>query len=100
MSAEDRVEYWKRRAHQAETLLRFEEDDRAHLLNWFTERISRERELSDRCTFLYGVARSLGASPADLAGPMSKTPPWGVQTVAGHIDCSQQWADSMTIPVE
>ncbi len=68
MSTEDRLRYWQVRARQAERLLKFEEDDRAHLLNWFNERISREHELSDRCAYLYGVARSLGATDNDLSG--------------------------------
>lgn len=37
-----------------------------HARAWARDCLRRERHLADRCTFLYGVARSLGASVEDL----------------------------------
>lgn len=67
MSAEDRVRYWRDRARTAERLEQWEKENADHQLKWFNERISRERMLMDRCTYLYGLAATLGATPEQLA---------------------------------
>lgn len=68
MSAQDRVDHWRMRARLAERQVALAEKDYQHLLEWFNERVSRERHLSDRCTYLYGLAVQLGATTEQLQG--------------------------------
>jgi hypothetical protein len=67
VSAEDRVRYWRDRALRSEQETSFYKRDHDLLLEWFNERISRERRLEERCTFLYGEALARGATREDLA---------------------------------
>jgi hypothetical protein len=39
-----------------------------HAQTWGRDCLARERRLSERCTYLYGLAASLGATEAQLAG--------------------------------
>jgi hypothetical protein len=67
MSAEDRVEYWKRRCHVAERCLGYEKDHNEHTREWANNAFRQERRLAARCTFLYGVALAHGATREELA---------------------------------
>jgi hypothetical protein len=69
VSAEDQVIYWQRRARDAERMLEFEKQETEGTRRWAVRAFDEQRRLSDRLTFVYGVARSLGASDADLVGP-------------------------------
>lgn len=54
------------RQHVAQALLKAEEEHVQSLYRWVAENLNRERHLSDRCTYLYGLAASLGATPEQL----------------------------------
>lgn len=69
MSAEDRVAYWKRRCSVAENELEWAKRDMAHSRQWAENCHGYERRLSDRCTYLYGLAARHGATDAELRGP-------------------------------
>lgn len=56
------------RQRVAEALRRSEEQAAEHARAWATECLARERQLAERCTFLYGAARAAGCTDADLRG--------------------------------
>ncbi len=65
----NRLDYWKRRATIAEQLLKYEQDYTESHRRWVVENIFRDRQLSDRCTYLYGLAGKHGATNEELRGP-------------------------------
>ena len=66
MSAEDRLDYWKRRARDAERQLDFEKEHNERTHQWALNAFDHERKLSDRCTYLYGLAAKHGATDDEL----------------------------------
>lgn len=70
MSAEDRVAYWQRRARDAERRLEFERDAYERCRSWAIDGPFKQiRHLEERCTFLYHLAASKGATDSELRGP-------------------------------
>lgn len=66
----------RRRSHEA-TLRRlaiaqsecqWEKREAEHAREWARDCLAQERRLGDRCTFLYGMARSMGATDEQLRG--------------------------------
>lgn len=58
------------RQRVADALRREAEKRYLHLFDWMDKQIlPRERYMTDRCTFLYGVARAHGATVEELSGP-------------------------------
>lgn len=54
------------RQHTAEALLASQERENEHTRQWAHRAFDEQRRLSDRCTYLYGLAASLGASDEQL----------------------------------
>lgn len=52
----------------ADALLKSEIEHAEHVRGWALEAFNEQRRLGDRCTYLYGLAASLGATPEQLAG--------------------------------
>ena len=67
MTADDQLAYWKRRARDAERRLESEARFTANTTAWAHRAFDEQRRLGDRCTYLYGVARALGATHEELA---------------------------------
>jgi hypothetical protein len=55
------------RQHIAEALLRSEVEHAEATRQWASNCLDEERRLRDRCTHLYGLAKSLGATREQLA---------------------------------
>lgn len=53
----------------AEARRKVEEEAAEHARQWARECLAGERRLSERCTYLYGLAARLGATAEQLAGP-------------------------------
>jgi hypothetical protein len=66
VSDEDRVTYWKRRARDAERCLEFEKEHDVRTREWAHRAFDDQRRLSDRCTYLYGLAVKHGATDEEL----------------------------------
>ena len=74
--SDQRLDYWKRRARDAERRLEFEQEHNARTTEWAQNAFTRERRLADRCTFLYGMAIQHGATTDSLrAGLLELEPP-------------------------
>lgn len=56
----------KRDKDRAEQRVKFEEEAAEHARQWARDCLAEERRLSERCTYLYGLAASLGATPEQL----------------------------------
>lgn len=57
------------RQRVAEALRAAEEEAAEHARAWARGCLTEERQLRDRCTFLYGAARAHGATVDELRGP-------------------------------
>lgn len=56
------------RQHLAQALLASQERENEHTRAWAHRAFDEQRILSDRCTYLYGLAASLGATEGQLRG--------------------------------
>lgn len=56
------------RQRVAEALRKLEQEHNAHTRAWANKAFDEMRRLSDRCTYLYGLAASLGATEEQLRG--------------------------------
>jgi hypothetical protein len=56
------------RQRVAEALRKLEQEHNEHTRAWANRAFDETRRLSDRCTYLYGLAASLGATPEQLRG--------------------------------
>jgi hypothetical protein len=67
VSVEQRLAYWQRRARDAERQLEYERDAYERCRSWAVDGpFAHIRRLEDRCTFLYGIAVTRGATTAEL----------------------------------
>jgi len=57
------------RQHLAEARRAWAEQQAASSERWARGCLDNERHLRERCTYLYGLAASLGATPEQLTGP-------------------------------
>lgn len=57
------------RQHIAQALLASEERHNEGTRAWAQQAFDEQRRLSERCTYLYGLAARLGATDDDLRGP-------------------------------
>lgn len=57
------------RQRVAVALLRSEQDHNEHTRQWALKAFDEQRRYADRCTYLYGLAASLGATETQLRGP-------------------------------
>ena len=57
------------RQRVAEALLRSEQEHAEHTRSWALKAFDDQRRAWDRCTYLYGLAASLGATEQQLRGP-------------------------------
>ena len=72
MSLTDRLDYWKRRARDAERRLEFADEYNESTRQWAIRAFDEQRRLGDRLTFVYGVAIAHGATHDELKQPESK----------------------------
>jgi hypothetical protein len=66
VSVENRLAYWKRRARDAERQLGFEQEHNENTRQWALQAFADQRRISDRCTYLYGLAVKHGATDEEL----------------------------------
>jgi hypothetical protein len=63
----DRIVYWQKRASAVESELAWAKRDAENTERWARDVIAREHRLSDRCTYLYGLAAKHGATDDELS---------------------------------
>lgn len=63
------------RVRVAEVMAKCAKEDAESARSWAREAFAIERRLADRCTYLYGLAASLGATAEQLSGDLRSVTP-------------------------